>query len=105
MVAQSNGVLLANHSLILDVFILQVCTRSSECVHCARLFGAGRRTGALHMHRLIILTLSASVGEIFTTLVWHSASSTEEQLLAYQIILQLCSLCVCACVCVSGCQH
>lgn len=56
---------------------------------CVHVFDAGRSTGALHMHHLIIMTMSGSVGEIFTTLVWHSASSVDEQLPASQIISQL----------------
>lgn len=51
------------------------------------------------MHRLIIMTTSADVGETFTTLVWHWTSRAEEQLLAYQIILQLRSVCLCVHVC------
>lgn len=62
-----------------------------ECL-CA--FGIGHCTDALHMHWLIRMTASATVGEIFSTLVCCSASSAEEQLLAYQINLQLYSACV-----------
>lgn len=88
MVAQSNRILLAIYGLILDVFTVQVCVsrRARAC--------AGQCTGAPRTHRLITMTTSAGVGEIFTTLVWHWASCAEEQLLAYQIILQLGSVCV-----------
>lgn len=52
-----------------------------------RVLGVALRTGVLHMHRLIIMTMSAGVGETFATLVWDLAPSTEEQLLAYQMVL------------------
>lgn len=89
MVAQSNRILLANHGLILDVFTVQVCVSRRACA------SAGQRTGAPHTHRLITMTTSAGVGEIFATLVWHWASCAEEQLLTNQMILQLGSVCVC----------
>lgn len=89
MVAQSNRILLANHGLILDVFTVQVCVSRRACA------SAGQRTGAPHTHRLITMTTSAGIGEIFATLVWHWASCAEEQLLTNQMILQLGSVCVC----------
>lgn len=89
MVAQSNGSFIGRSQLDPGC----VCLASFACV-----FGAGHGAGAAHMHHLIIMTMSASIGEIFTTLVWHPASSAEEQLPAYQIILQL-FLFVCMSVC------
>lgn len=56
--------------------------------------GTGYCTGALLMPYLIMMTMSASVGEIFNTLVWHPASNAEGQLLAYQIIYNSVLLCV-----------
>lgn len=81
--AQSIRVLLANHNLILDVFTLQDCVCRPVCT-CPCV--------CKYMHCLIILTMSACVGEIFTTLVCQLVSNTPEQSQGFHFILQICSV-------------